>query len=970
LHAPLLRYAAKNQFVRKEAEHEKGFENVHMANTHLDLGELLVFFKTMRITPRWLSVDAVKSLFFSYVRRRVVSWCQCAHAVVVVIVPIADVMCSLCGSRHVSIPVQTRSRNTLLSGGSWEEKEKDSNLLNFGDFLQVLCLVADAIEYADQPGPSKQQKIVWFMRLLHSAAADPKLDTTLKQLQPLAQPQLAASSARGASKASGASPTKLRAVSPTLLRAALPSVKVADGSSFSVQLGPRLSSTASATASAAVSEPVPIACPWDLDQVIASFRNGVLLCQLVQSLTRTFLAHVEATPRTRAAAVQNIDSALTKLRGVATHRRRLKLTYLYAPADLHAAHSSVWWALLDHLCFAFDAELRKWGYVGRPKRATSAPRSVSASAAATSEAETPPSVTSPVPIVPSVQWQKSRAELVQSPPSVNVPRRVESPARTTRPTSARASPSRTRTIVPPRMVDPMFSPKSRERPRSSPQRPFRRMAAEDIIPHQAAPSVSIAESAAAGPLRPTSPARVMPSARSFVHVWLQSLGHAELIPPLPSVTPAPALSAASTDRVTLRQRVSSTLAKLDQHAHVVLSPDCPPTMPPTAPLPLRSTSAPSKTGPDDVAPVGEDVSEARSNGSGSKPPSVVVRTETAAQYAARVSVSAALTKAVRRPSAIDRTALAETELRVRQWWATLPLSVGIRPLLAGVASKAAGSMVDPVAMTSPPSLLTDTLRNGTAWVALVQHLLVTFPNPLSKPIVSIPAPKTTSPRLAQNPDARVFAGVVLRPRTLAHVRANFAAVGAGLVKLGVAVPATLLAFAFPSKASQPNQPPPPSRWSILVDQILAGNEDVLWGFLEHISKAMSRRSQSTAMHADADAAMARVALAYSLLPTTLDHNARGHPLSSSSSLAVPGFAPHDVTRFIEVVETCVLAWVNAHLTSRALVQRPRQLMSPSAAGALPSPQLHSITELLERLGMCLVEWRVHDADVGQSHSCE
>ncbi len=67
-----IRYAAKNQFVRKEAEHEKGFENVHMANTHLDLGELLVFLKAMRVTPRWMTVEAVKTVFFSYVRRHFV----------------------------------------------------------------------------------------------------------------------------------------------------------------------------------------------------------------------------------------------------------------------------------------------------------------------------------------------------------------------------------------------------------------------------------------------------------------------------------------------------------------------------------------------------------------------------------------------------------------------------------------------------------------------------------------------------------------------------------------------------------------------------------------------------------------------------------------------------------------------------------------------------------------------------------
>jgi hypothetical protein len=72
-HQPLLRkafalYSAKNKFVAKEGGHEAGFEALHMANTHLDLGELQVFLKAVQVVPRWIAVEKVQILFYQFVR--------------------------------------------------------------------------------------------------------------------------------------------------------------------------------------------------------------------------------------------------------------------------------------------------------------------------------------------------------------------------------------------------------------------------------------------------------------------------------------------------------------------------------------------------------------------------------------------------------------------------------------------------------------------------------------------------------------------------------------------------------------------------------------------------------------------------------------------------------------------------------------------------------------------------------------
>ena len=61
-------YAAKNKFVAKDARGDVGLDLAHLANTHLDLGELQILLKAVHLVPRWITVEKVHILFYQHVR--------------------------------------------------------------------------------------------------------------------------------------------------------------------------------------------------------------------------------------------------------------------------------------------------------------------------------------------------------------------------------------------------------------------------------------------------------------------------------------------------------------------------------------------------------------------------------------------------------------------------------------------------------------------------------------------------------------------------------------------------------------------------------------------------------------------------------------------------------------------------------------------------------------------------------------
>jgi hypothetical protein len=123
--------------------------------------------------------------------------CVCVYLCVCVCV------CELCNGSVLDTAIvlesdvcstQTRSPHNVAAH-RWEdpkEKERAAGLLNYAEFVQVLGVVAEAIVYPDEPNASDAHKAVLLMRLVHAAAANPRNDSTLKQLQALAQPQVAA----------------------------------------------------------------------------------------------------------------------------------------------------------------------------------------------------------------------------------------------------------------------------------------------------------------------------------------------------------------------------------------------------------------------------------------------------------------------------------------------------------------------------------------------------------------------------------------------------------------------------------------------------------------------------------------------------------------------------------------------------------------------------------------------------------
>jgi hypothetical protein len=205
-------YAAKNKHQASEGAHEKGFEQQKLGLTHMDAGETLVFLKGFRIVPRWLSVDVVKNLWVVAAKERArVGGAAEDDSIVHAIGPKA---------------------------AEFVAKEKDSGLLNYREFCEFLVRIAIIIKYSDLPPESDEKKVhayvragwtkiffqmdlqrmvmivlvvvefdichsicglscgggggggggLSFMRLLHAAVAEPKHDTTLKQIKEAVPP--------------------------------------------------------------------------------------------------------------------------------------------------------------------------------------------------------------------------------------------------------------------------------------------------------------------------------------------------------------------------------------------------------------------------------------------------------------------------------------------------------------------------------------------------------------------------------------------------------------------------------------------------------------------------------------------------------------------------------------------------------------------------------------------------------------